>query len=217
MLRRHVITDSLKEFKNLRSIVFAALLIALHTVLAVFVSIQITPSLRISVSFITNVITGALFGPIMGAVCGGLGDIIQFLIKPSGGYFYGWTINAALAGFIYRLFFYKRFPSISGFKKMRKDKSDKNADIEKARRNKRITIIDSIITVVISVTVIAAGFIFKFADVIDSNSKEVIFSGNCWNYILNILKENTKSCSIIALLMMIAAVLVLILSCSDCV
>ena len=40
--------DSSQEFKNVRSLVTAALLIALHTVLAYFVSFQVTPSLRIS-------------------------------------------------------------------------------------------------------------------------------------------------------------------------
>ena len=42
----------------------------------------------------------------MGFVCGGLGDLIQFVIKPQGAYFPGWTLSAALAGFIYGLFFY---------------------------------------------------------------------------------------------------------------
>ena len=46
--------DSSQEFKNVRSLVTAALLIALHTVLAYFVSFQVTPSLRISVSFLAN-------------------------------------------------------------------------------------------------------------------------------------------------------------------
>ena len=52
--------DSSQEFKNVRSLVTAALLIALHTVLAYFVSFQVTPSLRISVSFLANVVTGAM-------------------------------------------------------------------------------------------------------------------------------------------------------------
>ena len=97
---------SAKEFKSIKSMVFAALLVALHTVLAVFVSIQVTPSLRISVSFLANCAIGYMFGPIMGFVCGGLGDLIQFVIKPQGAYFPGWTLSAALAGFIYGLFFY---------------------------------------------------------------------------------------------------------------
>ena len=82
---------SAKEFKSIKSIVAAALLIALHTVLAVFVSIQVTPTLRISVSFLANCAIGYMFGPVMGFVCGGLGDLIQFVIKPTGAYFPGWT------------------------------------------------------------------------------------------------------------------------------
>lgn len=96
--------------QNVRSLVTAALLIALHTVLAYFVSFQVTPSLRISVSFLANVVTGAMFGPVVGFICGGVGDIVQFVIKPTGPYFWGWTINAALAGLIYGTFLYKKFP-----------------------------------------------------------------------------------------------------------
>lgn len=104
-------TDSAKEFANLRSLVTAALLLALHTVLALFVSIQLSDSLRISFSFITNVITGAFFGPVVGFVCGGLGDIIQFIIKPTGAFNPGLTLDSAIAGMIYGIFFYKKFPS----------------------------------------------------------------------------------------------------------
>lgn len=104
-------TDSAKEFANLRSVVAAALLLAIHTVLALFVSLQVSDSLRISFSFITNVVTGAFFGPVMGFVCGGLGDIIQFIIKPTGAFNPGLTLSSALAGMIYGIFFYKKFPS----------------------------------------------------------------------------------------------------------
>ncbi len=105
-------SDSAKEFKNLKSLILASLLIALHVVLACFVSIMITDSLRISVSFIASVITGALFGPVMGFVCGILSDLVQFFIKPSGTYFIGWTLNAGLSGLIYGMFFYKKFPKM---------------------------------------------------------------------------------------------------------
>lgn len=104
-------TDSAKEFANLRSLVAAALLLALHTVLALFVSLQVSDSLRISFSFITNVVTGAFFGPVMGFVCGGLGDVIQFILKPTGAFNPGLTLSSAIAGLIYGLFFYRKFPS----------------------------------------------------------------------------------------------------------
>ena len=105
-----IFKESASEFRNIRSVVTAALLIALHTVFAVFISIQVTESLRISISFIANVVIGALYGPVMGLVCGAIGDVVQFGIKPTGPYFPGWTLSAALACFIYGMFFYKHFP-----------------------------------------------------------------------------------------------------------
>jgi len=129
----NMFVKSAKEFKNVKSLVMAALLLALHTVLALFVSIQVTNSLRISVSFLTNCVTGYLFGPVMGLVCGGLGDIIQFVIKPTGPYFYGWTLNAALAGFIYGCFFYGRSPKTMPVFKL---KSEDASEGEKKRKVK---------------------------------------------------------------------------------
>ena len=111
-----IFTDSAKEFKNLRSVVAVALLIALHTVMAMFLSIQVTPSLRISLSFLANCIIGCMFGPVMGFVAGGLGDIIQYILKPAGPYFIGWTISAALACMIYGCFFYGAFKKQDGIK-----------------------------------------------------------------------------------------------------
>lgn len=103
--------DSAGEFKNINSLTTTALLIALHTVLAFALSLQITPSMRISVSFLANVIIGALFGPVIGFVSAAAGDLIQFVIKPTGAFFPGWTLSAALAGMIYGFFFYKRLPA----------------------------------------------------------------------------------------------------------
>ncbi len=101
---------SFQELRSLRSLLIAAMLLAIHTVLSVFISIQVTESLRISISFIANVLTACLFGPVVGLLNAALGDILQFLIKPVGGYYFGWTLNAALAGLIYGLAFYGRLP-----------------------------------------------------------------------------------------------------------
>ena len=104
------LTDSAKEFACLRSVVTAALLVALRTILSLFVSIQLTESVRISISFVCSVVIGACFGPVMGFVCGGVGEILQFVIKPTGAFNPGISLNACLAGFIYGMFFYGKFP-----------------------------------------------------------------------------------------------------------
>ncbi|MBQ4283031.1 MAG: folate family ECF transporter S component [Lachnospira sp.] len=102
--------ESAKEFKSINALATTGLLIALRTVLAVFLSFQITDTLRISVSFLANVIIGALYGPVVGFVSGAVGDLVQFVIKPTGAFFPGWTLSAALSGLVFGVFFYKRFP-----------------------------------------------------------------------------------------------------------
>lgn len=105
---------SARVFRDRRAVVVAGMLLALHIVLAMFVSLPLTPTVRISVSFITNVVTGHLFGPLMGIIAGALGDLLQFAIRPTGGYFPGWTLNAAIGGFVYGLMFYRRAPRENG-------------------------------------------------------------------------------------------------------
>ncbi|MDE7299787.1 MAG: folate family ECF transporter S component, partial [Lachnospiraceae bacterium] len=105
---------SARVLRDRRAVAVAGMLLALHIVLAMFVSLPLTPSVRISVSFITNVVTGHLFGPWMGMITGALGDILQFVIRPTGAYFPGWTLNAAIGGFVYGLMFYRRAPKEAG-------------------------------------------------------------------------------------------------------
>lgn len=103
-------SGSVRIFRNRRAVVTAGMLLALHLVLAVFVSLPLTDTVKISISFITNVVTAYLFGPWMAFVTGALGDILQFVIKPTGGYFFGWTLNAAISGFLYGMAFYRKAP-----------------------------------------------------------------------------------------------------------
>lgn len=97
-------------FRDRRAVVVAGMLLALHLVLAMFLGIYLTQSVKLSVAFITNVVTGYLFGPWMAFVTGALGDILQYILKPVGGYFFGWTLNAAIGGLVYGLAFYRRAP-----------------------------------------------------------------------------------------------------------
>lgn len=106
-----MLRQSANELQNPRTLAATALLIAIHTILSMFVSIQLSESLRISVSFICKVVIGAFYGPVVGFVSGGLCDIVQFVIKPAGAFNPGLTFDAALEGFLYGLFFYQRFPA----------------------------------------------------------------------------------------------------------
>ena len=92
---------SAREFKNLRSLVLASLLLAIYVVLAVFISIQVTDTLRISTGFLAQILTGVLFGPVVGTVSALVGDTLQLMIKPTGAWFFGWSLNAGLTGLVY--------------------------------------------------------------------------------------------------------------------
>ena len=105
-------TQSAKEFKNLRSVTGLAMLMAISLVLSLTVSIQITQSLRLSFSFLAIAAMGMLYGPVCASVAAGLGDIFQYVLKPTGEFFPGFTLTAALVGLLYGLFLYRNHYSL---------------------------------------------------------------------------------------------------------
>ena len=54
-----------------------------------------------------------LYGPVVGGIVAAAGDILNLIIKPTGAYFPGFTLNALLSGMIYGCFLYKRPISVS--------------------------------------------------------------------------------------------------------
>ena len=100
-------SDSYKELKNLRTLVCTAMLIAVGIILGQF-SVQITETTKIGISFIATQLTATLFGPVVGGIMGGVADILKFIIKPTGAFFIGWTINAMVGPVIYGLMLYKK-------------------------------------------------------------------------------------------------------------
>lgn len=97
--------NSSRKF-NITTLTCIALLIALEIIFTRFIAIN-TQFLRISVGMIPVAVAGIMFGPIWGGICGAAGDILGMLIFPSGAYFPGFTITAALTGIVYGLFLYR--------------------------------------------------------------------------------------------------------------
>ena len=100
--------DSMNQLKVTQNLVICGLMAALAVVLSYVASIDIGPYIRIGFSGIPNRIIEFLFGPIVGSVFGGMLDILKYLIKPSGPYFFGFTFDAMLAGIIYGSLLYKK-------------------------------------------------------------------------------------------------------------
>lgn len=98
-----------KSAEQLFTLTCLALLIAMQIVIARFLAIPVTESIRFSFSFIPVVIAARRFGPIGGMLVYGLGDFLGAIIFPTGGaYFPGFTLTAVISGLIYGLYLGKK-------------------------------------------------------------------------------------------------------------
>lgn len=104
--------SSLLELAVTRNVVLCGLLAALAIILGTVATINIGPYLRIGFSGIPNRIVEFLFGPVTGCLFGGALDLLKFVIKPTGPYFFGFTFNAMISGVIYGAILYKQPVSI---------------------------------------------------------------------------------------------------------
>lgn len=97
-----------KKFTAL-TIVRAGLFIAMSLVLKVVFEIYIPlgglPALRINFAQIPIMLSGIILGPVIGFCSGAASDIINFVVKPGGPFFPGFTLVSALSGFIPGLIF----------------------------------------------------------------------------------------------------------------
>lgn len=99
--------ESYRELRRVRTVTTAAMLMAVSVILGYF-TIEAGPYLKIGFGSVVNQFVYYLFGPVTGAVYGGVLDLVRYVVKPTGGYFPGFTLNAILAGVIYGTVLYRR-------------------------------------------------------------------------------------------------------------
>lgn len=92
---------------NSKKIILSAFLLALLIVLSRFASIQ-TQLLVISTSFIPIMMSAIWLGPKYSTLIAALGDLIGAILFPFGTYFPGFTISAAISGWIYGMILYQQ-------------------------------------------------------------------------------------------------------------
>ncbi len=95
------------EFKSIKQITAASLLVALGIVIGMF-DIRIIPNiLQVSFSYIAFSLCSFITGPLMAIPCGIIADLVDALWH---GYdmFFGYTLSAVAQGVIFALFFYRR-------------------------------------------------------------------------------------------------------------
>ena len=103
-------SSSAQELTKLRSLLGLSMFIAIGVILRVFLTIQLSQSQRIGTSFLAFALIGMLYGPAAGLIGGAIIDVLAFFLKPTGGFFIGFTICAALSVVIYGVFFDRENP-----------------------------------------------------------------------------------------------------------
>ncbi len=101
--------DAAAELKDLRKLTFAALMIAMCTVLGYIPSVPLFGGAKITWGFLARSVCALVCGPVLGVVFGFAEDILNFFLTGGGGYpfFPGYTLTTMLGVFTYALFLYR--------------------------------------------------------------------------------------------------------------
>lgn len=89
-----------------------AVLIAMQIVLGRIAAINVGSYLKISFGFIPIAVCGILTGPVWTLLMASVCDILGALLFPTGAFYWGFTLVAAVGGLIYGLFLYQKKQSI---------------------------------------------------------------------------------------------------------
>lgn len=101
-----VVRASCAELKKVITLTVSAMLMAMNIVLGGF-TVAVTSFVKIGFSFLANVVCGYLYGPVVAGLMAGACDVLKYFLFPqSGGFFFGFTLNAILGGVIYGFFLY---------------------------------------------------------------------------------------------------------------
>lgn len=98
--------SALAELRSFRTMVLAALLLALRIVVSAFF-IPLGDNLRVYFSFFVTGLGSVVFGPFWALLYGFGSDVLGYLIHPTGGFFPGYVLTAMLGALCYALFLYR--------------------------------------------------------------------------------------------------------------
>lgn len=101
---------SLRVFRKPRGLALAGLLLALQVVLDVYLSLYVTPTVKVSFGFLAIGLSGAVLGPVPAMAQAVAADIIGHFLKPFGAYFPGYSLTALLNGAFYGFILYEKKP-----------------------------------------------------------------------------------------------------------
>ncbi|MEG2120084.1 MAG: folate family ECF transporter S component [Pseudoflavonifractor sp.] len=99
--------DALADFRKLRTLAFAALMVAACVALAQIPAIPIGEGVRVTWGFLARSVCALVGGPVTALVFGFVEDTLSFFLHPTGPYFPGYTLTTMLGTLIYALFLYR--------------------------------------------------------------------------------------------------------------
>lgn len=91
---------------NAKTITIAAMFIALSVILNFF-NLPVSNIIEIQFNFLPIAAAGAMLGPLVGGLSGGIADVLGYFVKPTGYFFPGFTLSAAITGIIFGIVFRK--------------------------------------------------------------------------------------------------------------
>ncbi|MCR4695152.1 MAG: folate family ECF transporter S component [Pseudobutyrivibrio sp.] len=100
----------MKNLRNTKTLTLAAMLVAIGIVLG-FLKIPINQLIELRFGSLPVAMAGNLLGPGVAAIVGALTDIGQYLVKPTGPFFPGFTISGIISGILFGLVLYKKKPT----------------------------------------------------------------------------------------------------------
>lgn len=95
---------------SLKKLIILAALVALNVIFTRLLAVNASV-FKLGVGFAAVAVCAMLYGPAWAALCAALGDLVGALLFPTGAYFPGFTLTAALTGLIFGLLLYKKRPS----------------------------------------------------------------------------------------------------------
>lgn len=107
--------DAAMELKDIRILVFAALMIALRVALK-SLGIPIAADLKINIAFFINALGAMVFGPVVAILAAAVSDTLGCLLFPTGVYFFPFIFIEIAGSLVLLLFLYgpdHRYPGDS--------------------------------------------------------------------------------------------------------
>ena len=94
------------EVKKLRTLAVSAIFLALSSAVA-SVFIPLPNNLRVYFTYGPKALCAAVIGPVSGLLFGLTGDLLGFVLHPTGGFFPGYTLTSMMGMFLYGLGLYR--------------------------------------------------------------------------------------------------------------